>query len=248
MLACSDWERHCLPTGPVGGSSTPLCGMDAASNLPLEDQLDYYADQNQLAFSRDAPSWAELLHTLSQRTALAPNTDFNSPAQIRTSWQLHLPAISTSGPRPDLAVLGPIQLFSAAPRAGESVELRVTIKNLGALDITEPFWVDLYIDPREQPRPNQIWNELGGYGVAWRVASLGAGETITLSSLQPNDPSDPGSRYSSFSRFVTSGAHQLYVLADSYAEGEATGAIAEADEANNLLGPQSVLVAPAQLD
>jgi hypothetical protein len=241
-------ERDCRPTGPVSGTSNPRCGTSAGRELPLEDQLDYYERGEQLAFTRDTPSWPDLLRTLSERTELAPNTDFNSPAQIRTSWQIHLPILRASGPRPDLAVLGSIQLLPAAPRAGEPVELRVTIKNAGALDITRPFWVDLYVDPREQPRPNDIWTELSRYGVAWHVASLGAGETITLSSLQPDDPSDPGGRFSNFSRFVISGAHQLYVLVDSYSEGQATGAIAEADEVNNLLGPQSVTVVPVQLD
>jgi len=78
--------------------------------------------------------------------------------------------------------------------------------------------------------------------VAWRVYGLAAGQTITLSSLHPNDPLHPGNRYSDLTAFIRSGTRQLYVLVYSFAEGQAFGAVGEDNENNNLYGPVPVMV------
>jgi hypothetical protein len=158
----------------------------------------------------------------------------------------YVPLIAVSppapAPSPDLIIVGVPQVLPATPQAGQPTEVRVTIKNTGTADVVSPFWVDLYINPSEQPRPNRIWPDISRYGVAWRVYGLVAGDTITLSTRQPDDPHDPASRYSNFTTFAPSGAHQLYALVDSFADGQSLGIVEEVDERNNLVGPVEVTV------
>jgi hypothetical protein len=236
-------------------------------------QLKYYINPNQLAFTKNARNWSILLNALDQNPikclpaqansemeGLACSTKldseytrnlltrpFNSPYMLRTEWRVFLPLLLDLGTRDagtDLEVLNPVQVPPSAPQVGQPVEIKVTIKNRGTANITQPFWVDLYIDPSEKPRTNHLWPELDPdkIGVAWRVYGLGAGQTVTLSTLHPNDPLDPGHRYSSFTAFLSSGAHQLYVLVDSYAEGQDRGAVIEDNEQNNLSEPIAVTV------
>jgi hypothetical protein len=150
----------------------------------------------------------------------------------------YIPLIAVSppapAPSPDLIIVGAPQVLPATPQAGQPTEVRVIIKNAGTADVVSPFWVDLYVDPSEVPQPNRIWPDISPYGAAWRVYGLRAGDTITLSTRQPDDPHDPASRYSNFTTFVRSGAHQLYALVDSFSEGQPMGAVDETDEQNNL--------------
>ena len=216
----------------------------------MQWQLEYYRQTAQLAFSNDAPNWANLVAELDARRSSEPNSTyirnlhdqpFRSPAMLRTQWRSYLPLLPNGQSGIDLVATGPLQVIPATPQAGQPIEVRVTVTNIGGADITKPFWVDLYVDPRETPRPNRLWPDISQYGAAWRVYSLGAGDSITLSTKSPDDPRDPGARYSNFTSFVQSGAHQLYLLADSFAEGRDGGALDE-DKANNAYGPQDVVV------
>ena len=175
--------------------------------------------------------------------------------QIRTAWDnshvielrpstVRLPIIRNTsgyGPNIDLAVTS-LEVQPTTPRVGQATEVNVTIRNAGTTDITAPFWIDLYIDPRATPQVNQTWPQLADYGISWRVYGLKAGETLTLISRTANDPLNPSKNYSNFTTFVQGGAHQLYVLVDSYAPGQPTGAVDESDERDNLLGPIDVSV------
>lgn len=141
----------------------------------------------------------------------------------------------------DLQVVG-VEVLPSVPQAAQPAEVRVTIRNAGTADITEPFWVDLYVDPSSTPQVNMLWSNLSTSGASWRVYGLRAGETRTLSTHSPNDPLEPGKNYSNFAGFVSAGSHQLYVLADSYAQNSPNGVVPEMNEQNNLLGPITVTV------
>jgi hypothetical protein len=145
----------------------------------------------------------------------------------------------------DLEIIG-IELRPADPRAGQPTEVQLTIRNNGATQIDQSFWVDLYLDPRATPEINQIWPDLCTFGATWRVYALAPGETRTLSTLAPNDPQNPAQNYSNFTTFGP-GAHTLYALVDSFAPGQDDGAIDEADEENNLLGPMTITASGSAL-
>jgi hypothetical protein len=203
-----------------------------------------------------APLTIEFLNRNTVVKAIPLRWDNNRAQRVS---QLYLPLIDRGGAvsAPDLTVAG-VVLLPSAPQAGKPTEVRITIRNAGTADINLPFWVDMYADPRTTPQVNQIWPQLSDLGASWRVYGLKAGETRVLSTLAANDPRDPTAHYSNFTTFVGAGAHHLFVLTDSFAPGQASGAVAESNEKNNLLGPVDVTVsgssaaaqaaAPARID
>jgi hypothetical protein len=252
-------EQDCRPTGaPLEEGTTPdpdkVCkkptNPETIEGLLIERQLYYYTNSGQLTFVRDAPAWAELLENLEDTTpALAAEQRFYSPFPLRTEWQMFMPLMTFERipPTPDLPdlIVSSVDTTPAVTETGTPAEVRITIRNIGPGDITKPFWVDLYIDPREVPQPNRIWTDISTFGAAWRVYGLKAGESRTLSTLQPNDPRDPDSRYSNFATFAGNGT--IYVLVDSFTETQASGVIEERNEDNNLFGPVAVTISGNRL-
>jgi hypothetical protein len=121
--------------------------------------------------------------------------------------------------------------------------ISVVIKNQGNLAVTQPFWVDLYIDPAVAPTAvNQTWELVGSTGgLAWGITGgglpLDPGEELTLTIgdafYQP--------AYSRWPGALPAGT-TLYAQVDSASQGSSFGAIQEADEYpgrtyNNIFGP-----------
>ncbi len=129
---------------------------------------------------------------------------------------------------PDLLIAG-LEIFPPQPETGEPILFRVRVRNQG--DGPAPgCWVQLYVDPKEQPYVNSIASMLGT-GILWYVPDLAPGEEVTLLS------SEPYPEYGNFAGALASGMHSIYVLADAYHTEGHTGLVAESDEQNNLLGP-----------
>jgi hypothetical protein len=63
----------------------------------------------------------------------------------------------------------------------------VVIKNIGNAPVTNPFWVDVYLNPNPAPtRVNQHWWEVAGQGLVWGVTTpIPAGDTLTLTMDDP---------------------------------------------------------------
>jgi len=142
---------------------------------------------------------------------------------------------------PDLIVRS-ITVSPTGLLVGQPATITVVIENTGSFTTTAGFWVDLYIDPDPAlmpPQVNQTWDLVGSqYGLAWGVTqSLAPGEQVTLTSLSyVAEYSDwPG-------YFNCNGPHTLYAQVDSYSGLTTYGAIAEADETNNVYGPVEVTV------
>ncbi|HEU4323089.1 MAG TPA: hypothetical protein VFS21_08035 [Roseiflexaceae bacterium] len=134
--------------------------------------------------------------------------------------RVFLPIVQKS-PFPDLVVE---QLGSS----GGSVQL--TIRNTGSAPATEPFWVDVYIDPNTPPvGVNQIWNTMGTQGLTWGVTAdalpLGPGASLTLT------VGDPFFRpeYSLVNGPVPAGT-PLFAQVDSYNAATNYGAVREGHE------------------
>ncbi|MDY7040430.1 MAG: invasin domain 3-containing protein, partial [Chloroflexota bacterium] len=135
---------------------------------------------------------------------------------------------------PDLIVES-ITFDPAPPLSGQPYNVVVTIRNQGA-SFGQDFWVDLYLNPSEVPSVNRVWNDLSqvGYGKAWLVRDgLGAGQTVTLRTSDPDDPLAPELRYSNWPPPNYNASHNpFYVLADSW--GYSYGTVQESNESNNL--------------
>jgi hypothetical protein len=148
--------------------------------------------------------------------------------------RVYLPLISSLG-TPDLLVSG-IRLIpnQTSFRAGEPVQVEVTVSNIGETS-AQPFWVDLYINPGQQPQLNRTWpvtcTLTPCQGVAWAVTSgLAPGETIVLSTREGAFADE----YSIWSGSFVTGTTTLMAYADSWNPGKAEGLSGDFNVANNL--------------
>jgi hypothetical protein len=125
----------------------------------------------------------------------------------------------------DSLVVSPQQGISTGP-----VSVTVTIRNDGAAEVSNGFWVQLFVDPADVPAVNSVIVPQGE-GALWYAPCLSAGAAESLSL------GDVDHRYSNFSGSFSSGRHELYAIVDAYNTEGNVGLVTEADESNNLLGP-----------
>ncbi len=180
-----------------------------------------------------------------------PNGDATTlvhfPGSFPGKYRVFLPLVAagSDGVRlPDLVVES-VTVIPAQPTAGLSWDIQVTVKNIGAMDMTGGVWVDLYVDPlsaRLPIKPNTPFFEVSSYGAVWWLPGLRAGESITLTKDDiPLDwlPFFPDP-------WQMPGDHVLYVQVDSVDERTANppswARVYESNETNNVFGPLTVHV------
>lgn len=159
-------------------------------------------------------------------------------------YYVYLPLVArnyTPPPVYDLVVES-VTWIPSPPEAGQTYHVQVVIRNDGTMTVTRDFWVDLYLNPSATPGINQTWNMLSqaGYGKAWLVYDdIAPGQTVTVLTSDPDDPSRPGDRYSYWPPPPFDASHNpFYVLVDSW--GQSYGLVDEgAAEDNNLWGPMN---------
>jgi hypothetical protein len=155
--------------------------------------------------------------------------------QVSLSFATFMPLL-TAAPPPSLPDLVVDRIVPT--RTG----IQVVIRNRGQAPVTDPFWVDVYIDPSSPPtQVNQIWPMLAQQGLVWAVTApalpLPAGGTLTLS---------VGDQYyrpslSVFSGTLAAGT-PIYAQVDSANTNTTYGAVLENHEQaggayNNISGP-----------
>ncbi|MEM7030389.1 MAG: putative Ig domain-containing protein [Chloroflexota bacterium] len=107
----------------------------------------------------------------------------------------------------------------------------VTIRNVGDVTVTNPFWVDVYFNPSEPPSINRPWDSIAQAGAVWGVdQQLPPGQSLTLTVGDEAYHLN----YSS-SSFPIEVATFGYV--DSVNLDTTYGGVLESNEANNLFGP-----------
>ena len=146
-------------------------------------------------------------------------------------YQVMLPVIMKNYTPPtykDLTI-SQIEIIPDSPTQGITAEIRVHLTNIGTQTVPSGFWVDLYINPVITPTVGTPCCRNEEYGIAWRIReSIEPGETIILSSFEPNDPLHPDDNFSHWpGYFPIDGDVSVYALADSM------GWIRESDEGNN---------------
>lgn len=113
----------------------------------------------------------------------------------------------------DLIISTPEMVTPPPITAYEPVEFRVTITNIGDLDVNDPFFVDIFLDPTGVTSSTLPYDQSGGYAA---VGSLAAHTsqviTITAATGFANEPAD----------------HQVYAMVDTLLQ------VDEADETNNV--------------
>ncbi|MCB8951618.1 MAG: DUF11 domain-containing protein [Ardenticatenales bacterium] len=123
--------------------------------------------------------------------------------------------------QPDLQIVGELQMLSGPPvYANEPVLIGVTIKNAGVVNITQPFDVDVFLDPPfaagDPITPDEVNLYTSGFVHVPQLAA-GATQTVQVTTLTGFTPAAT--------------AHEVFALVDSQAQ------VAESDESNNLAGP-----------
>ncbi|HSP56512.1 MAG TPA: CARDB domain-containing protein, partial [Dehalococcoidia bacterium] len=143
------------------------------------------------------------------------------PAVIALLAFMALPAFSPSHGQatgvPDLIVTS-ITTVPALPAPNESVEVTVTVQNTGeTCSGCSTFWIDFYKNLPTPPVPGQI-------GILTCIAApLAAGATTTCTGTVT---------------YSGTNTYEMWAQVDTFSN------IAEADETNNIFGPQDVHVAP----
>jgi hypothetical protein len=126
--------------------------------------------------------------------------------------------------------------------AGEPVVVNITVTNAGNAP-TEPFWIDMFINPSQQPTVNTNWFDVCSldpcFGLAWGLEQpLAIGQSIAFTSAYTGSETQPAGYREDFSNWegwFANGTTDLYVLVDSWNEEDGQeGGIPELDEGNNL--------------
>jgi uncharacterized repeat protein (TIGR01451 family) len=144
--------------------------------------------------------------------------------------RIYLPVVLRSYPPPtkNLTVSDILVTPADAPAT------RVVIKNMGNVNITEAFWVVLYLDPTSAVQINKFWYDAGCQnGIVWYINTpLAAGQSRTLMLAEAYS-----SPYTQWVDSFRAGTHSVWAQVDAYAGAGATGLVQEANEGDNMRGP-----------
>jgi len=141
----------------------------------------------------------------------------------------------------DRHVIAPDLVVESVVATTRNVSL--VIKNQGDAPVTDPFWVDVYINPRTPPtRVNETFADVGTQGLAWAVVDGGVSQLVpggTLT-LRMNDVFFKP-EHSVFPSSLEPGT-PIYAQVDSFNPVTQYGTVLEKHEAigepyNNILGP-----------
>jgi hypothetical protein len=135
-----------------------------------------------------------------------------------------------AGPAPDLVVESVIASPSG-PGPGCPLTLTVSIRNQGAVSVTAPFRVALYLDHSRVPYPGERSNTNTYWLVSQTLAPSG---TLSLSARNPAEATGANTS------LTAPGIHTIYAQVDSY-----NNQVGETNEDNNLWGPLAVNTAGA---
>ncbi len=146
-------------------------------------------------------------------------------------FMVYLPIIMRNYPLADLEIVS----IEAIEQEAGRYEVRVTLRNNGPAAVPGGYWVDLYLDPTSPITLNVIWNMVSTRGKAWVVRqTLEAGQTLVLSTGDPDDPDHPEQNYSHWPGDLGGpGNHQLWAMVDCYGDAP-FGAVIEHNENNNV--------------
>jgi uncharacterized repeat protein (TIGR01451 family) len=228
-LRNATWQ--CAATGGASCSGSGTGDVEDDVTLPAGASLTYAVEAT--------ASCAVENGSASASSANEPYTSNNSDTVNSTLYCAILPLLNTQPPEPP--TIAPDLVVASIDASPDDVE--VVIENAGNSAATEPFWVELYVDPQPAPdRVNQLWQDLSSEGIAWGVTDLplAPGEQLAL---RYEDAQYSG-RYSDITWPLEAGT-ALYVQVDSFNASTNYGALLESHEMNqetynNISGPRLV--------
>jgi hypothetical protein len=232
------WE--CTAHGPAACPASGAGEIDHTVDLPAGWKVVY-----QVHGVRDPLSvghvFTNTVTVVAPPGVSDPDLSNNSASVVNRAPRIYLPIIvkPVDYPvTPDLVVDGLLV---------SSYGVTVTIANEGGAPVTQPFFVDVYLDPDPAPTAvNQLWNDLAEQGLVWAVTEpalpLAPGDVLTLT---VGDAYYFGP-YSLVTWPIAVGT-VVYAQVDSVGEA-GYGAVREGHELaarlyNNILGPVTSVVA-----
>jgi predicted outer membrane repeat protein len=153
---------------------------------------------------------------------LASATDSVTITVEKPIYTVYLPTVLGQEQRPNLVI---------TELKADQNGLQVVISNTGDAPNSAGFWIDLYVNPRQAPTANTVWQKIAPVGAVWMInQTLEPGQSITLSQTSPFFVPDY-----SFGSFAV--GDQLYAYVDSYHSSNSYGVELESDESDNRYGP-----------
>ena len=148
-----------------------------------------YTDRSRFTQVGTYQLWIEAQDMAGNRTQIGP-----FDLAVTAPEQLYLPFVPNYDPNtitipdaPDLSLGGDTIITNTI--GGTSIQLF----NIGTVDITSPFRVDLYLDPTSQPTSGQTWDTLSQYGAHWLVNQpIPVDGFITLPLTEATNSNYPG--------------------------------------------------------
>ncbi len=136
-------------------------------------------------------------------------------------------------------------------RAGEPVQIELTLTNQGKVATNKAFYVDLFINPAQPPRLNQQWQQNCGLfpcqGVTWLITtSIAPQESLVLRST----PASYAPEFTIWAGSFITGTTDLYVFVDSFGDSDEFGAVNEGatGEQNNIVQRSGLTVSGVRLN
>jgi predicted outer membrane repeat protein len=165
---------------------------------------------------------------VSDSGGLESQADFVTVTVTQKLYSVYLPVVRSPAPQANLRV---------TELKADQNGLRVVIQNSGNAPTSAAFWVDLFVNPRQAPTANTVWQAIAPAGAVWAVKqTLEPGQSITLTQASPFYVPDY-----SFGSFAV--GDQLYAYVDSYHSSNSYGVELESDESDNHYGPISASAA-----
>ncbi|MBN1937855.1 MAG: Ig-like domain-containing protein [Anaerolineae bacterium] len=214
--------------GPAGSILTPPSGSNVATS----------GGQAQATLTSGSDTGTATITVVS---ASDPTVSETIDVNIRSNT-IFLPLVFKRYPIGDLEIATITAIPDGVDGSGHTLyEVRVAVRNNGPSPVVGGYWVDLYLNPSAPVGLNVLWHHVSIQGYAWYVSeSLGVGDTLVLSTKVPRYPPDASAHYSYWPGDLGGLADpQLWAMVDSWGT-LPDGAVQEADETNNILGPVSV--------
>ncbi len=158
------------------------------------------------------------------------------------NYYIFLPIVTRTAA--DLTVSFSIVPEQASYTTDDQVTINVVVTNVGNKAVEQPFWVDFYFNPQQEPTVNNRWDMIYSdnfyYGLVWAVdQTIPAGGSITLTTTPGAETTYQQDYSRNWGGSFLNGTTNLYAYVDIWSDEQYTyGAVKEDNEENNLASQQ----------
>jgi hypothetical protein len=220
------WRAYLTATARIGGNPAP-----AGTPVTFTTSLGTIAPQVTTVVGGNGNAYAVFTGTTGGMALITATLSAGSPGNaVITVRGVYLPVVMRN------YVSGKNLVVSAINASTTPANVSVVIQNTGDQAVTNEFWAVLYLDPTSAVQINKFWYNVGcTYGLSWKVSSLGAGASVTLTPATAEK--SPSYLYNWPTTSFAGGTHHLWAQVDAWASPGTTGLVQETNESDNIRGP-----------